>query len=58
VGLARIVAVTRPEHRASRRVMERLGMVYEADRELFGMHVVCYALTRGQWQSSQVADRS
>ncbi len=54
VGLDRIVAVTRPEHQASRRVMERLGMVYEADRELFGMQVVCYALTRDQWKGPRV----
>ena len=50
VGLERIVAVTRPEHRASRRVMERLGMAYEGDRDLFGMRVVCYARSREDWQ--------
>ena len=48
-GLARIVAVTRPEHGASRRVMEKLGMAQEADRDLFGMHVVCYAVDRERW---------
>jgi ribosomal-protein-alanine N-acetyltransferase len=53
VGLRRIVAVTRPEHAASRRVMERLGMAYEGGRELFGMHVVCYAVTLDRWTGSR-----
>jgi ribosomal-protein-alanine N-acetyltransferase len=44
--LPRIVAVTRPEHRASRGVMEKLGMRYERDVEVFGIHAVLYALTR------------
>jgi ribosomal-protein-alanine N-acetyltransferase len=44
--LARIVAVTRPEHRASRGVMEKLGMRYERDVEVFGIHAVLYALAR------------
>lgn len=44
--LPRVVAVTRPEHAASRRIMEKLGMTQEADREVFGIHAVCYAITR------------
>jgi ribosomal-protein-alanine N-acetyltransferase len=44
--LPRIVAVTRPEHRASRGVMEKLGMRYERDVEVFGIHAVLYALSR------------
>ncbi len=44
--LPRIIAVTRPEHAASRGVMENLGMRYERDVELFGIHAVLYALTR------------
>jgi ribosomal-protein-alanine N-acetyltransferase len=46
LGLPRIVAVTRPEHAASRRVMEKLGMRQEADRDVFGFHAVCYAVSR------------
>jgi len=56
LGLERIVAVTRPEHRASRRVMERLGMAYEADRDAFGMQVVCYALSRRDWRRARAAE--
>jgi RimJ/RimL family protein N-acetyltransferase len=44
--LPRIVAVTHPEHAASRRVMEKLGMLQEADREVFGLRAVCYAVSR------------
>ena len=44
--LPRIVAVTHPEHAASRRVMEKLGMRQEADREIFGFRAVCYAVSR------------
>jgi ribosomal-protein-alanine N-acetyltransferase len=46
VGLDRIIAVTRPEHHASRRIMEKLGMRYERDVEVFGLQAVCYLLTR------------
>jgi ribosomal-protein-alanine N-acetyltransferase len=55
IGLPRIVAVTRPEHRASQRVMEHLGMEREGNRELFGMHVVCYAVTSGRWRRCRAA---
>ena len=48
VGLSRIVAVTRPEHTPSRHVLEKLGMRYERDVDVFGIHAVLYALTRGE----------
>ncbi len=48
VGLSRIVAVTRPEHARSRHVLEKLGMRYERDVDVFGIHAVLYALTRGE----------
>jgi ribosomal-protein-alanine N-acetyltransferase len=46
LGLPRVVAVARAEHLASRRVMEKLGMRQEADREVFGSRAVCYAVSR------------
>jgi ribosomal-protein-alanine N-acetyltransferase len=46
LGLPRVVAVTHPEHRASRRVMEKVGMSREADRQVSGLHAVCYAVSR------------
>ena len=41
--LGRIVAVTRPEHVASRRVMEKIGLRYEGTRLHYGHPVVLYA---------------
>ena len=52
VRLPRIVAVTRPEHRESRRVMEKLGMRYEGDVDVFGIHAVLYALARDDFQAA------
>jgi RimJ/RimL family protein N-acetyltransferase len=54
--LPRIVAVTRPEHRASRGVLEKLGMRYERDVQVFGIHAVLYALTRDTGARSARAD--
>ena len=47
LGLPRIVAVAHPEHAASRRVMEKLGMRREPAREASGFRSACYAVTRG-----------
>ncbi len=44
--LSRIVGVTRPEHARSRHVLERLGMRYERDVDVFGIHAVLYAVIR------------
>jgi ribosomal-protein-alanine N-acetyltransferase len=45
-GLARVIAVASPDNLASRRVLEKIGMVYEKDVEVFGIVAVCYAITR------------
>ncbi len=46
-GLDRIVAVAKPEHRASHRVMEKLGMAYEGMVEVYGgIRAVLYAISR------------
>jgi ribosomal-protein-alanine N-acetyltransferase len=45
VGLDRILAVTHPENRGSRRVMEKLGMTYQGMGAYYGGCVV-YALAR------------
>jgi ribosomal-protein-alanine N-acetyltransferase len=50
--LRRIVAVTRPEHARSRHVLEKLGMRYERDVQVFGIHAVLYALARGSGKTS------
>jgi RimJ/RimL family protein N-acetyltransferase len=50
--LARIIAVTRPEHARSRRVLEKLGMRYERDVDVFGIHAVLYALGRDSFHAT------
>jgi ribosomal-protein-alanine N-acetyltransferase len=51
--LPRIVAVTRPEHTRSRAVLEKLGMRYERDVDVFGIHAVLYALTRDAFRGAR-----
>lgn len=46
LGLDRIVAVTEPDNRASRRVMEKCGMTFVGVTTLDGRAHVKYALTR------------
>lgn len=53
----RIVAVTKPEHAASRRVMEKIGMVYEKDETYYDIHVVLYAISRSTHQSLTLLDK-
>ncbi len=50
VKLARIVAITLPEHTASRRVMEKAGLKYEKDAHFYSLDVVYYALARINYQ--------
>jgi ribosomal-protein-alanine N-acetyltransferase len=46
-----IVAVTRPDHAASRRVMEKIGMTYDRDITYHEIHVVLYTISRSTHQS-------
>ena len=46
LGLPRIVAISHPDNRASRRVLEKLGLRYERDAHYYGIDVVYYALDR------------
>ncbi len=50
VKLERIVAITAPEHIASRRVMEKAGLKYEKDAYFYNLDVVYYALSREKYQ--------
>lgn len=43
LALPRIIAVARPDNRASRAVLEKLGLRYERDLTLGGIPAVCYA---------------
>jgi RimJ/RimL family protein N-acetyltransferase len=51
VKLDHIVAITVPEHTASRRVMEKCGMKYEKNAQFYNLDVVYYALARSEWRS-------
>ncbi|MGJ5675655.1 MAG: GNAT family N-acetyltransferase [Nostochopsis sp.] len=53
VKLDKIVAITAPEHTASRRVMEKAGLKYEKDAYFYNLDVVYYALTRAAWQPDE-----
>jgi ribosomal-protein-alanine N-acetyltransferase len=46
LALPRIVAVARPDNRASRAVMEKIGLRYERELVLDGIPAVCYAQGR------------
>lgn len=56
VKLDRIVAITLPEHLASRRVMEKAGLKYERDAHFYNLDVVYYAVSREAWQPDDSLD--
>jgi RimJ/RimL family protein N-acetyltransferase len=45
--LERIISVTSPAHSASRRVMEKCGLVFQGEADWRGATVVWYAIDRG-----------
>ena len=49
-GLERIIGLAMPENIASRRVLERTGMVFVKDTHLFGLDLVNYAILKEQFQ--------
>jgi RimJ/RimL family protein N-acetyltransferase len=48
-GLDEIIAVTAPEHRGSRRVMEKIELQFVGTATYFGRELVKYAITRDAW---------
>ena len=50
IKLDQIIAITKPEHVASRRVMEKAGLKYEKDAHYYNLDVVYYALWRTDYQ--------
>lgn len=50
VKLDHIVAITAPEHLASRHVMEKAGLKYEKDAYFYNLDVVYYAIAQEAWQ--------
>jgi ribosomal-protein-alanine N-acetyltransferase len=45
-GLERIVGIVHPDNLASRRVLEKIGMHLEGEKEYFGMRCLRYAVSR------------
>lgn len=52
VRLDRIVAISLPEHLASRRVMAKAGLAYEKDAHFYNLDVVYYAVAQEVFQSN------
>jgi ribosomal-protein-alanine N-acetyltransferase len=50
--LQRIVAYAVPANSASTKVMEKLGMRYEAEDHLFDLDLVRYAISREEWEAA------
>jgi len=49
LGLERIIGLAVPENIASRRVLERIGMVFVKETHLFGLDLVNYTIERDQF---------
>ena len=49
--LDRVMAVTRPENKGSRRVMEKSGLRYEKEAHYFGVDCLYYALDRADYRA-------
>lgn len=50
LGLERIVAVTRPDHLVSQRVLRKLGLVYERNAYYYGAEQAYYAVNREEYR--------
>ena len=55
LGLERILAFAVPQNRASRRVMEKVGMAYERRARLFGIEAVVYRIDRADFVPTDAA---
>jgi RimJ/RimL family protein N-acetyltransferase len=55
--LKEIVAVARPENRASRRVMERIGMSYDYTGRFYDSELVHYSISREEFFNAQAQRR-
>lgn len=55
LGLPAVVSYTLPTNRASRRVMEKQGFLYERDIVHAGLPHVCYRLTATRWKQRLTA---
>ena len=51
VRLNKLISVARPDNTASRRIMEKLGLEFEADFESQGVALVRYAIDRTRYEA-------
>jgi len=51
----RLVALAQPENFASQRVMEKIGMQYQRNIQLYGVEWVVYIVNHDQWKYSNHA---
>jgi RimJ/RimL family protein N-acetyltransferase len=58
LGLDPIVAVAHPDNRASRRVLEKLGLRYQGLRPHYGLDLDFYAMTRAEYLVGAADDAS
>jgi ribosomal-protein-alanine N-acetyltransferase len=54
-GLTRLIGFVIPENVASRRVLERVGFVYECDMHYWGVDLVRYGLRPEQFRAATVS---
>jgi RimJ/RimL family protein N-acetyltransferase len=50
-NFSRIVAMTRPANAASRRVMDKIGMTFEKEVEIYGISAVEYVISKEDFQA-------
>ncbi len=55
-GLDRIVAIAWPENQPSRRVMEKIGMIFDRDVTYFDIPMVQYQMTATEYQTRRGSD--
>lgn len=56
-GFERVVAFTRRENGASRRVLEKAGVLFEGESVVYGIGVARYAITRDEFAQSETPGR-
>jgi ribosomal-protein-alanine N-acetyltransferase len=56
--LEQIISVTRPDNAASRRVMDKIGLIYQGTRPYREAEAVWYALDRPTWETSPEGRRA
>jgi len=56
--LERIISIAHPDNRASRRVMEKVGLVFSGEREWRGGSVVWYSIERPAWETRAAMEAS